>query len=245
MSTAKPYTQSCRRQLANGHCIGIIDGDWLSPYIPGDVTNATTYSYPVLYKFLDKIDVKLVVDGHPSQREPILEAVRELADQGVRGISGDCGFLVHYQQEAARAVDIPVFLSSLLQLPWIDTLLAPERSIGIVAAFEASVTPEVVGKSGYTGSRELVISGLQGLPEFEANILQPSTGIDSDQAEAELVELCRTMQEKNPLMGAFLLECSMLPPYAHAIHAATKLPVFDFVTMINYFQQATHRQEFD
>lgn len=35
-------------------------------------------------------------------------------------------------------------------------------------------------------------------------------------------------------MGSVLLECSDLPPYAHAVQRALELPVFDFITMINH-----------
>ena len=36
----------------------------------------------------------------------------------------------------------------------------------------------------------------------------------------------------------------MLPPYSAAIHAATGLPVFDYIGAINLLQQATHRSEY-
>jgi hypothetical protein len=35
-------------------------------------------------------------------------------------------------------------------------------------------------------------------------------------------------------MKAFVLECTDLPPFAAEIRASTGLPVFDFMTMVNY-----------
>jgi hypothetical protein len=45
-------------------------------------------------------------------------------------------------------------------------------------------------------------------------------------------------------VGAILLECSLLPPYAAALQAAVGVPVFDYVTMINYVFSAVVRQPF-
>lgn len=238
------YKQKGKRVLNSGFCVGIIDGDWKVPYIPGDVTNASTYPFPVVYHFLDDIDVKLILNGDPSQREPVLRAMKEIAAMGVKGISGDCGFLIHYQADAAKAVDIPVYLSSLLQLPLMDMTLGKDKSIAIVAAISSSVNEEVIGKAGYRGSREVIIRGMEDCPHFAVQMLQPSDQLDSELAEKEVVELCLQIQEEHPNLGAILLECSMLPPYSRAVQAATGLPVFDFVTMINYFQRAAHRTEF-
>ncbi|MGI9307905.1 MAG: aspartate/glutamate racemase family protein, partial [Gammaproteobacteria bacterium] len=188
--------------------------------------------------------VRLVLDGDPSQSEPIIRAVKELEAQGVRGVSGDCGFLIHYQAEAAKSVDIPVFLSPLLQLPLMDKFLRKEGSIGIVAALESSVTEDVIKKSGFSSSRELVVRGMQDQPEFASCLLQPSERLDSGKAEREVVELCLETQREHPNLGALLLECSMLPPYSHAVQSATGLPVFDFITMINFFQRAAYRKTF-
>jgi len=35
-------------------------------------------------------------------------------------------------------------------------------------------------------------------------------------------------------VGAILLECSDMPPYAAAVQGATNLPVFDFITLSRY-----------
>lgn len=238
------YRQKGKQVLNNGFCVALIDVDWKVPYIPGDVTNAGTWPFPVVYHFLDDVDITLVLKGDPSQREPIMREMKKIAATGVKGISGDCGFLIHYQAEAARAVDVPVYLSSLLQLPLMDAVLAKARSIGIIAAIESAITDDVITKAGFNGSREIVIRGMQDCASFASSVLQPSDQLDSDAIQKELLDLCLKMQEEHPNLGAFLLECSLLPPYSRAAQAATGLPVFDFVSMINYFQRASYQKEY-
>ncbi|WP_227935304.1 hypothetical protein [Alkalihalobacillus deserti] len=45
-------------QVFYGHTIGILMLDSFVPLIPGDVGNATTYPYPVLYRTLKHITTK-------------------------------------------------------------------------------------------------------------------------------------------------------------------------------------------
>ena len=45
-------------------------------------------------------------------------------------------------------------------------------------------------------------------------------------------------------IGAILLECSDLPPYAAAVQAATQLPVFDFITLIRWLHHATTQRPY-
>ena len=89
----------------------------------------------------------------------------------------------------------------------------------------------------------LVIYGAQDLPEFR-NILDGTGHLNSHQLEQELVGLAKQMVEENPDIGAILLECSDMPPYAWAVQNATRLPVFDFITMINWIQGAVVRRPF-
>jgi hypothetical protein len=238
------YTQKYPKQLTNGNCVGILDADWLVPYIPGDVTNASTFDFPVLYKMVEGLDLKLVLQGDKSQSDAIVNAVVELEQQGVKCITGDCGFLIHYQEEAADAVDVPVFLSSLLQLPLVEHFIGRNKSVALVCADRSAVDGDVLRKAGSTESTTIIVEDLLETEEFAIRLLQPSECLDSDKSQREVVKICQRLQAENPKLGAFLFECSMLPPYSHAAQAATGLPVFDFITMINLFQKSTHRRPF-
>ncbi|MGH6915940.1 MAG: aspartate/glutamate racemase family protein, partial [Geminicoccales bacterium] len=77
-----------------GHAVGVLLLDYRAPFIPGDVGNATSYGYPVLFKPVKGLTLDRVLAGDPACEPSIVEAARELEEFGVRGISSDCGFLV-------------------------------------------------------------------------------------------------------------------------------------------------------
>jgi hypothetical protein len=209
-----------------GHAIGILLLDYRAPFIPGDVGNATSYGYPVLFKPVKGLTLDRVLAGDPACEASIVEAARELEEFGVRGISSDCGFLVQYQDTVRKAVKVPVFMSSLLQIPFIAQTFEPGRPIGCRSEIN------------------VVIRGMEDLPHFKEAVLHERGDLDSDLLEAETVACARELQGRHPDMGAILLECSMLPPYAKAVQDETGLPVFDFLTMIDYFHAGTHRKAY-
>ncbi len=61
----------------------------------------------------------------------------------------------------------------------------------------------------------------------------------------EALSVAREMVEEEQNVRAILLECSCLPPYARAIQKAIELPVFDYVTMINYVHSALVKESFE
>jgi hypothetical protein len=68
--------------------------------------------------------------------------------------------------------------------------------------------------------------------------------LDSELIEQAVVERSVALQRENPQLGAILLECSMLPPYGAAVQEATGLPVFDYVTMIDYVHDTVVKRRF-
>ena len=119
-------------QASYGEAIGILLLDCFTPFIPGDVANATTYSFPVRFQKVEGLTTKRVLGKDPTAFEPLLAAAEELVGQGVRAITGDCGFLAIHQKRLATALEVPVFLSSLLQIPFIFSILGPEQKVGVI-----------------------------------------------------------------------------------------------------------------
>ena len=213
-----------------GFAIGIIAVDLIYPKLPGNVANATTYSFPVLYKKVS-FEIEKLFAGDESIKQMIIDAARELEAQGVRAIVGACGYFAHFQEDVANAVDVPVFLSSLCQLPFIKLGLRKTQKIAVVAASGDNIDDNLLKKVG-TDMDRLDIINVGGLKSF-AGIRYGKTGFDNDKLTSDLCGILEEHVSKNRDTGAILLECSDLPPYARAIQAVTGLPVFDFNSMID------------
>lgn len=227
-----------------GHAVGILLLDYRGPFIPGDVGNATTYGYPVLFKLVKGLKFERVLAGDPEMEGPIVEAARELEQFGVRGISSDCGFLIKYQDAVKKAVKVPVFMSSLLQIPFLSMMIDEKRPVGCLTATRKHLGNRVLELAGIRSDINVVVRGMEDYEHFKWAILEEGGELDSDLIEKETVSAAVELQKQHPDMGAIVLECSLMPPYAKAVQDATGLPVFDFVTMINYFHEGTHRKTY-
>jgi hypothetical protein len=93
--------------------LGILMLDSKFARIPGDVGNATTYNFPVMYKIIKGATGNRVLRGDRTLLEPFIDGAKELVEAGCRAVTTSCGFLALFQEEMAASVDVPVFTSSL------------------------------------------------------------------------------------------------------------------------------------
>jgi len=230
-------------QAVAGAAIGILVLDLWYPYMVGNVANGSTFNFPVLYKILKGSTGEQVVTGSPVLLKMILEAGKELEQQGVRAIVGACGYFGHFQKEASMKFSVPTFLSSVLQVPIMMRALKPKQKVGIICANSPYLTPGLLTQCGVTDLSRVVIVGTEKCPEFR-NIIECTGRFNSHKIELELVNVAKKLVSQNPEIGSILLECSDMPPYAWAIQNAVRLPVFDFITMIKWIYDAVVRKPF-
>ncbi|AJA65498.1 MULTISPECIES: aspartate/glutamate racemase family protein [Bradyrhizobium] len=205
-------------------------------YPPGSVNNASTWSVPVRYKpMLGLTFPMLQVPNNAATESIAVKAAVELAREGASFITANCGFMVRYQEAVRAAVDIPVCLSPLVLAPFLERMLPPTKSVGIITA-KAPFTPDLLEAAGILPDcRRVSIVGLEKSPSFASVILNATANMDVDAVEAETVRAALDLQAKRPDIGVFLLECSELPPYAAAVQRATGVPVFDYTSMVEFF----------
>jgi len=227
-----------------GHAIGIVLLEVWYPLLPGNVVNATTYPFPVRYKLLRGATQERILRADPALADLVIEAGKELQQEGVRAIVGACGYFANYQRQAAAALDVPVFLSSLLQVPLIHAGLKPGQRVGILCADAASLRPAALAACGVTPDIPIAIMGLEDQPEFGA-ILYSRGEFDYDRVEAEVVGSALRLVETQPDVGAILLECSDMPPFAAAVQRAVRRPVFDFITMIRWIYSGLVQRSYE
>jgi len=241
----KVYRIKNKKQSWYGESIGILILDAAYPCIPGNVGNASSFHFPVRYKVVKGASIdRLLKKRDMTLLESFINAALELQEEGVKAITGACGFMALFQREVSDVVEVPVLLSSLLQIPFIYQTLSRKRKIGIVTADSKSLTSDHFISIGVSDEIPLVIRGMEDQKEFREAILEEKGSLDSDLIENEVLSVARELVTNNPDVGAILLECSDLPPYAHAIQVEFNLPVFDFTTMIQYVHAALVRKEF-
>jgi hypothetical protein len=226
-------------RVAYGTAIGILLLNTRFPMIPGDVGNASTFKFPIVYRIVESLPTDFYASDTAFEQLPtVIREARALEQFGVAAITSDCGYMALYQKEVAEAVNVPVFLTSLMQVPFIHRTLGPGKRVGIVVADSRCMTKRLLSNAGVDDSIPIAIAGMENDPAFWSAIRDENGTLDSDAVERGAVTVARELVRRNPDIGALLLECSDLPPYAAAIQEAIRLPVFDFITMINHVYYA-------
>lgn len=220
-----------------GASVGILMLDARFPRIPGDMGNATTWPFPVHYKIVRSATPDRVVrQGAEGLLDNFIEAAKELVADGVDGITTNCGFLSLFQEELANAVGVPVATSSLMQVAMVNRLLPVGRRTGILTVSASTLTPLHLEKAGVPAGTP--VGTTEGGREFTRAILGNELELDVDAARQDNIEAAAALVAKNPDLGAIVLECTNMVPYATDIHAKTGLPVFSIETFIRWFQGA-------
>jgi Asp/Glu/hydantoin racemase len=217
--------------------LGILMLDTRFPRVPGDVGHAATWPFPVLYRVLPGATPQRVVRQRitPGLLGTVIAAARELEACGVAAITTGCGFLIGCQRELQRRVAVPVLASSLLQVPWVAGTLPPGQAVGVLTIEKRSLRPALLRAAGISARHQVVIGGMEDAGGYFAQaILGDSAELDLGRARDEHRMAARRLLEQHPNIGAFVLECTNMPPYAASIAAETGLPVYDLTTMARW-----------
>ena len=59
--------------------------------------------------------------------------------------------------------------------------------------------------------------------------------------EAEVLAAAKLLVKSNPEVGALVLECTDMPPYAHKLQEKLRLPIFDLTTLATMVHEAVFR----
>ncbi len=226
-----------------GARLGILMLEARFPRIAGDMGNAGTWPFPVLYKVVRGASPQRVVrERAEGLLEAFLEAARELVQLGADAITTNCGFLSLYQAELASHVGVPVATSSLMQAPLIQATLPPGQRVGILTISAASLTKEHLVKAGVAEGTPVV--GTEGGAEFTRAILGDEESLDVAAAERDILAAGDELVTRHPNVGAVLLECTNMAPYARALATRIRRPVFDIVSFMTWFHAGLEPRDF-
>ena len=235
----------CDHQQMSGYSVGIVYiEDVFYPLVPGNVVNAYTYDFPVRMRGVPNLGIERLFAGDPTIADDIIALGEYMIEkEGIRALCSACGFFGNFHKQVAEALDIPVALSSLVQVPWIRSTIKSSQKIGVLTANAESLTPQIWESCGIEDPGQLIIKDLCYEQEFSA-IRQYRGEFDNSIVKEEVVGKALALLEEEEDIGAILLECSDMPPYAYAIQQATQLPVFDFITLIKWLHNGTTQRPY-
>lgn len=244
--TSSPSNNMARGGKAiYGTPLGILMLEARFPRIPGDMGNATTWPFPVLYHVVRGASPeKVVLQGARGLLPDFIAAAQDLVRLGAEAITTNCGFLSLFQNELAAAAGVPVATSSMMQVRWVQATLPPGKRVGIVTVSGSTLTPAHLESAGvpldtpYVGTEN-------GREFFRVLIKAEKDDMDIDLARQDIVDAGKTLVARHPDIGAIVLECTNMPPYAAALRDAVGLPVYDIYSMINWFHAGLRPRRFD
>jgi hypothetical protein len=220
-------------------CLGVIRLDYDYPPAPGDIDSPQSFGYDVYYRVVPGLTFSMCQAGKmtPAVEAEFCEAIDYLLSKGVSGITGDCGFMMYFQKIARMNCTIPVFMSSLAQLPAVTCAFNKNELIAVLTANSETLKPMrnlIKDECGVDpDEKRFIIVGCQDVPGFEAVALGQKVNVAK--VTPGMVEKAKQVLNAHPTVRAFLLECTELPPYADALRAATRLPVYDAITGCDFF----------
>jgi Asp/Glu/hydantoin racemase len=226
-----------------GARLGILMLEARFPRIPGDMGNAATWPFPVLYKVVPGASPSRVVrDRAAGLLDSFRDAAAELVRLGADGITTNCGFLSLFQREIAAHSGVPVATSSLLQIPFIERLLPPGKRVGVLTVSAKSLGTEHLVAAGADPSTPVV--GTDDGLEFTRVMLGNEERLDAAAAERDILAAGDALVAQHAGIGAVLLECTNMAPYARALSERLRLPVFDIYAFIAWFHAGLVPRDF-
>ena len=226
-----------------GARVGILMLDTKWPRPPGDTGNALTWPFPVLYKVVPGASARVVIHEQGKGLGPaFLKAAQELVKDGADGITTTGGFLAIFQKDLAAHVNVPVASSSLMQVPLVQRLLPPGQRVGVLSVQGNRITPEHWDAVG--APRDTPVIGTENGREFTRVMLGDTLDMDYEAAEQDIMEAGDELRRRHPDVGAIVCENHNMAPYAAALNARLRIPIFTVYTFVTWFQAGLAPRDF-
>jgi len=163
--------------------LGVLQLNYEYPSVKGDIDCPDSYDYDVVYFPVKSLCFEACKEGNLTEemKLDLAEAVYYLKDQGVSGITGSCGFMIHFQDFVKELADeTPVFLSPLVQLPVISSAFCKAKQTIIMTSNgkELSKQRDLIRDECCVDINRFHIVGCEDIPGFEAVALGEQIDLD-------------------------------------------------------------------
>lgn len=215
--------------------VGVLMLETQFPRPLGDIGNPNTWAFPVHFATVSGASAQKVVREDPSLLLPDFVAQgRRLIAEGCAGIATSCGFLSLLQEELKAELGVPFASSALMQLPMVEALLPVGQRAGILTISAESLTSAHLRAAG--ARDDTAMAGLPVQGAFASAIFADSKHMDFEACRKEMIAAAVELIEGPDEIGAIVLECTNMAPYAADVARATGRPVYSIVSFLNWFQ---------
>ncbi len=212
------------------------------PRPSGDVGNPASWEMPVRFKKVSGASPdKIIRQGGAGLIEDFLIAGEALIAEGCGALVTSCGFMARHQSVLSTKLSVPIATSSLLQLPMVSTLIGQERKVGVITYDDAGLDDAIFAACGADVSTPRI-----GMPDGGAfrELIEGSGTYDRVALEAEIIHAAQELKSREHDLGAVVLECTNMPPFAQAVAKACGLPVFDVLSLGHWLFSSTSSRAF-
>jgi Asp/Glu/hydantoin racemase len=228
-------------QTTYGHMVGILMTDSIIPRIPGDPGNAQTFPFPVIYEVLEDFPFEDLVSIKKDHINILIKHATALQKKGVQLIAADCGLFSPFQFDLKKHLNIPFIGSSLDIVPLLQRFLPSHRKVGIITGDTGILKPAHL-KASNIEPDTIVLAGMENSSEFNKVVIKKYQNLDIENMRQGVVDAALSLPRKN--LGAIVLECTNLISFRIDIQKALKVPVFDLVTLIEFYVSGLRLKNF-
>src|SRR5215469_5590470 len=129
-----------------------------------------------------------------------------------------------------------------MQIPFIERVLPPGKRVGVLTVSAENLTAEHLCAAGADPLTPVV--GTDHGTEFTRVLINDEERLDVASAERDILAAGDALVRDHPDIGAVLLECTNMVPYARALSERLRLPVFSIHTFVTWFQSALLPRDF-
>ncbi len=216
--------------------IGILMLESRFPRFRGDIGHPATFDPPAIVRTIGQASPRRVVEGKAfGLLDSFVDAAKDLEQAGAGLITTSCGFLVLHQAALAATVNVPLVSSSLLAVaPVARHLHGQGLRPAILTISSRDLTRAHLQAAGCTA--DIPIGAPEPDSHFCRQILGNCDTMDKAIARQDVIASARKLMDRHEGIGALILECTNMPPYASDLADLFRIPILSLPSILPHCQ---------
>ena len=226
-----------------GQVAGILMMDSTIPRLPGDPGHAATLPFPVRYGIVRGFPFEDLVEIRRENIGRVINAAIDLEREGVNFVAADCGLFSPFQRDISEMLSIPFLGSALNLIPLISGFMPGGKKVGLITGDTRLLKNEHLISAG-ADPETVVIRGMEKSREFEDVVIKRGQKLDVEALQAGVLTAAEDLFRSGEKIGSVVLECTNLITFRSDIQQQFNVPVFDMVTLIEFFADGYRLRDF-